>query len=405
MRRRVPRVPRTIIVAVAVWLCCPAASHAQGTARSMDIDTSIRAAGMGGAGAGVGWGSPSIWGNPAALGLVRGFHWEHGRTQLVPDLADNVIFESDRALLGVAGLAVSSMGEPFGGLDLSYGETEWTGPGGSPGGTFESYERVEAKGFAVSAVSLIDGLRRLRGTDSDLAAFGDFSYGIQRKRAVVALTPLFAGETNRDAEDWGVLARISPLHPGFPEGNSQFRVDLGYGAALLSANDASVFFAPGPPAPVSRIRRVGGAVRLAFEGAGVIARGPGPLALVAEGALPLVELSLAFDDERVGEATSLANPYYWPRYTVHRHGYELGVANMAFVRFGHVEDRVGDIVGGTFGWGLQLPLADVAGVRFDHASIPQSSGLEEVKRNGWSMWLDPLALTRRLRQSSSRITS
>lgn len=404
MPRRVPWLLHAIAAVLASSLLCPSALHAQGTARSMDIDTSIRAAGMGGAGAGVGWGGPSLWGNPAALALVRGFHWEHGRTQLVPGLADDVFLDSDRALLGVSGLAVSSMGEPLGGLDLDYGENEATDGNGNVTGTFRSYERVESKGVAVSVVSLIDGLRRLRGQDSALSAFGDFSYGIQRKRAELNFGG-FRGKMDTDAEDWGVLARISPLHPGFPQGNSQFTLDLGYGAALLSANDVEVDFEGFGASPVTRTRRTGGAFRIAFEGAGVIARGPGPLALIADGAVPLVELSMAFDDERVGQAVPIGARSPWPSFTVHRRGFELGVANMAFVRFGHVEDRVGDIVGDTFGWGLQLPLADVAGVRFDHATMPQSPGLEEVKRNGWSMWLDPLALVRRLRQNSSRITS
>jgi len=363
---------------------------------------------MGGAGAGVGWGAASVWGNPAALGLVRGAHWEHTRTQLVPGLAEDVFLESDRVLLGVSGIAVSSMGNPVGGLDLDYGESDVTDVNGNVVGVFHSYERVEAQGVALSAVSLIDGLRRLRGQDSDFAAFGDFSYGIQRKRAVVVLGLSIAGEPNRDAEDWGVLARISPLHPGFPEGNSQFSVDLGYGAALLSANDVTVTYPPGYPVPVSRIRRTGGSVRIAFQGAGVIARGPGPLALLAEGAVPLVQLSIAADDERVGLTAAwdiFRRAGFILPYTVHRRGFELGVANMAFVRFGHVEDRMGDIVDDTFGWGVQLPFADVGGVRYDHASVPQASGLQDVKRDGWSMWLDPLALVRRLRQNSTRISS
>src|SRR5262249_57120329 len=56
---------------------------AAGSARaqfSLNLDTSIRAAGMGGAGAAVTWGEPGVWANPATLAGVRGLGWAAGDT-------------------------------------------------------------------------------------------------------------------------------------------------------------------------------------------------------------------------------------------------------------------------------------------------------------------------------------
>src|SRR5712671_1949047 len=93
----------TLPVAMLASLAVAVAAHAQSTARSLDIDTSIRASGMGGTSAAVWWGEPGIWGNPASLAGVRGVGWLEGRTQLVPGLASDVRFKTSRLVIGGAG--------------------------------------------------------------------------------------------------------------------------------------------------------------------------------------------------------------------------------------------------------------------------------------------------------------
>jgi hypothetical protein len=64
------------------------------------------------------------------------------------------------------------------------------------------------------------------------------------------------------------------------------------------------------------------------------------------------------------------------------------------LRLGHVEDKLGDISGATTGIGIGLPLGRVAGIRYDHASIPQArdSGLPNVTRNAVTAYVDPMAV-------------
>lgn len=368
------------------------AANAQGAARSLDFDLSIRAAGMGGAGAGVAWGHASLWGNPAALALRRGIQWEHTRTQLVPDLADDIFLDSDQLVLGLPGIAVSRLGPPAGGVDLTYGFSEGTDQNGNPTGLEESHEAVEGVGVAFSLLGLVDGVRQFGGSDSHLDAFGDLSLGFQRRRATLSFAGIPETHTDPDVADWGILVRLTPLHPGLPDHNRHLFLDLGFGMSVLGANDAEVDFGFLEPAPVTRIRRTGGAFRFGFQGE-PFDHPRNPVGrLVTEGMLPLLAVSMASDESRIS-AGDLDNSSYH----VSSYGLELGVANVAFVRFGHVRDRTGGIVDDTFGWGLQLPLGDVAGVRFDHASFPEAAGLRDVQRSGWSLWFDPIALMRRQR--------
>ena len=61
-----------ILAAAALLAFVPSAALAQGTARSMDVDTSIRAAGMGVTSGGVTRGDPKAWDNVATLGRASG---------------------------------------------------------------------------------------------------------------------------------------------------------------------------------------------------------------------------------------------------------------------------------------------------------------------------------------------
>src|SRR5262249_7130352 len=93
---------------------------AAGSARaqlSTEVETSIRAAAMGGASAAVLWGQPGIWANPATLSGVHGVGWVAGHTPIHSQFfSDDVSFSSQRLLLGGAGLGVSLMGQPFTGV-------------------------------------------------------------------------------------------------------------------------------------------------------------------------------------------------------------------------------------------------------------------------------------------------
>ena len=90
------------------------------------IDTSIRAAAMGGAGAAVMWGEPGVWANPATLAHVSGVGWLTGHTSgagwafpianFRRDPAGEFAFDSQRLLVGAGGVGFSLMGQPISGL-------------------------------------------------------------------------------------------------------------------------------------------------------------------------------------------------------------------------------------------------------------------------------------------------
>ncbi len=384
------RAPSGACVAAAILTALaarPGHVFAQGTARSMDIETSIRAAGMGGATAGVWWGEPGVWGNPAALANTRGIGWLDGRTQLVPGLASNVHFDSQRWLIGGGGIGLSFMGEPLEGLGklrLDYGASSGTDPFGNPTGTFNSFEQVDAWGVGISPLRLFDTLRRLRrGGPVPAARSFDVTLGLQHKHTTVALIPsALAGGAEADCYDWGTAARFSLLPDNSPTAPAHLDVSAGF--AVLNANDAQfVFLNEDQASPPSRIRRLGCAVHAALPSPWSGGTENPVRLLVAQ--VHLLELGFGFDSERITAGG------VGPGYNVNRFGLEATLLGVLTGRIGHITDRTGEIVDNTSGYGIRIPIGRWGSVAYDHASVPQASGsgLPDVQRKGWSAWVDP----------------
>jgi hypothetical protein len=80
------------------------------------------------------------------------------------------------------------------------------------------------------------------------------------------------------------------------------------------------------------------------------------------------------------------------RYDEKGWGWEVGFANVLYLREGKLEVPYGDIDGATTGWGLNLQAGSYGGFRYDYAKVPQARGLPTVERRTWSVWVDPVAI-------------
>jgi hypothetical protein len=348
---------------------------AQGTARSMDIDGSAISSAMGGASAAVFWSAePNYWANPALLGYYRGVRYQYARSQLVPGLATDVILTSDRVTLGAYGVGLE-----VGRTKLDYGDPD------------DSYEKVGAIAVGASLAGLLGAA--LPG--SPAAALGehlDLAVGFARKDVEMMIGPGREAEASGNPYDVGVLLRGGLDLGALGDAVAPVRLEAGLGAAVLNFNDVEfTFLNEDESSPPSRLRRLGGSVRLAV-GLPAAWSGPGLPARTAaflRGLDPLVSVGLAYDDEHVqaGDESDFG-------YDATHFGAELALLNMLSVRVGHVTDREGGIEDATWGVGFNLPIAGVAGARYDYAEYPQSSSLPDVKRHTASFFVDPIALWR-----------
>jgi hypothetical protein len=388
------RAPHSLsILLLAAGLAAAPPATAQGTAAVQNIETSIRAAGMGGATTGVGWGEPGPWGNPAALARTRGIAWLAGNTQLVPELLPDVTFESRRYLVGGAGVGISLMGEPVSGVGRTRldSKVEGTDPFGNPVGG-EMFEQVEGWGVGVSPLQMLDAFRLQRDREApQWSQRADVSLGYQHKQTEVMLAP--GVDASADNFDWGVQAQFAVL-PGDREAR-QARLELAAGYAVLNADTDSQFdFAGFGLAPSARMERAGASVHasLPLTGAGDDAAGPwGWWFATVPRAL---DLGFAYDREnlKAGDSSIETN--------VDHVGFEVSVMGVLTGRMGYVNDPDSEIQDMSFGFGVHLPVGPWASLGYDWASVPvaSGSGLDPNKRHGFAVWLHPVSWWRSTRE-------
>jgi hypothetical protein len=372
------RARRCFTLCALLGILIAARADAQG---SLVLDPSVISAGMGGASSAVPWtAEPNYWANPALLGYYDGVRWQWGRTQLIPDLSENVHFTTNRVTLGYGGLGIESAGSPVGGLRLDFGSSFGTDPSGNPTGPIEAFENTEALGFGVSVANLASSILALSGSElPEIVRHFDVALGYANKRTEVELAPGFSESTT--AHDRGVLLR-GQVGGAVGPGGTGVRFDASYSRAELSYDQQ--INSP-------RMNRDGVALRFAVEH---------PLASASTGTWfhrslmqamqPVVALGYAYDNEEVA-------PGFFGGYTVKHHGAELTMLNVLSLRFGHVQDRTGGIDGATFGFGVALPIGDFAGARYDFAQYPESSDLKDLRRHSFSIFVNPLAMRREMR--------
>lgn len=278
-----------------------------------------RADGMGRAFTAVANDANAIWWNPGGLAFLRGHDISVTHSQLVPGLADDVSWSYPVYAQHVEG---------WGGLGasvgyLSYGQSEATDEEGNVTGTFTSYELVPAIAYGTE---LADNL----------------GFGVALKLIRVDLAPATvtldgrAGRGTTFAADLGALVKM----PGARTSIGAVLSNLGPDIAYIDEDQSD---------PLGRNIRVGAAYT-PFEN----------------------------DVHRVlvaADASRFLIPGRVLAVDVWNAGLEYEFNRLIALRGGYVSDPIGDITDWTFGLGLSY-----RGVRFDYASVPQSSFLDRVSR-------------------------
>jgi hypothetical protein len=408
----------------------PAAAVSGAGGIVMQFDTSVRTTGMGGAGTAVFWGDdPSGWANPALLGYHRGIRFSHLRSQLAPGLADDIFLYSDRLTLGYQGIGLSLGGQPFdalGGEYLDMGLQEGIDEQGNPVGTFQTYMNVRSVGMGASLATVWDRLLGLAGPGGrPLGQFADLALGLTFKDFEDFLAPDNLLQDNRGGRgeastmDWGYLARLSLYdsvdQPGIWPALDRFLDPLSGGLRIAGARGRAVHnfddewivhvdIDQGDPAP--KAYRRAWSVHVA-SGLPAWLREPlqeSDLGWLAGALTPLISWGQCWEDVTAGILwDSVLGQYVFAedeRDREERSGWELTIANVWSIRRGRVDYATGDVHGDTEGQGFGLRIGPLASFRYDEAKVPQAVGLPRVKRHGYTVQVDALALWAFLRGRS-----
>jgi hypothetical protein len=313
------------------------------------------------------WGDLDGWSNPAVLGLVRGIRYEQETT----DLPLGFEYEAQRAELGWGGLGLALAGRPFAGMGGLRIGADFTIDAGGPPIVVSFEEEVKSWAVGASLSQLATSIAELRGSQPPaFTRLGDLALGFSRKDYRSGIASIDAGS----AMDWGLLVRTGSAFTAY---TNQCRIDLAYGYSVQNASEVET----SSGGKFRRPHRHGTAVRLSADPPALSHR------RVSMGLHPLLEPGGAWDRVFVtsdGRRTSDET----------RLGAEIGLANVAFVRFGQGPNGTMS----TSGYGFALPIGNLARLRYDHARIA-FNGFSDTTVDGWSAWFDLLAITGAWRQS------
>ncbi|MGE5176912.1 MAG: hypothetical protein ACM3JJ_11115 [Hyphomicrobiales bacterium] len=412
-----PRFPGPALVASLLLLSALAAApdvsaQSESGAQSTFIPASIEGAAMGQSGVALFWCDDAVdWANPALLSARRGLRLEMGKTRLVPDLASGVYFRSRRIAIGYGGIGIDIAGKPVEGIGidrLDYGKSVATDVDGNPIGEFDSFETIRSIGVGVGVVQTVETIGSLFGIRGDpVSRYGDVSLGHATKRILVDLAPAYvqlSGQAARGEvteKDRGLWVRLTPYdaigHPGALPGierSTRLRLDLAYGASQRNYGEDSISYIAGLADPVSEEDRKGWSARVGATVPLQVEQGwrDEGRSWVADLFLPIFAFGITREETRY--RVDRSSPY---ESKITRSGWEVTALNLFSYRRGHIDDPTGLIQDDTRGYGLRLEYAHWIGIRYDHASVPQSKYLKQrVERNGIVAFFDPVEAWKRL---------
>jgi hypothetical protein len=406
------------VAVVSALHCTPVSAAGETAAAVFSLEPSVRFSGMGNSSNAVSWGiDPDYWSNPALLGHYHGIHFDHGRTQLIPVLDDDIYFTTDRIAVGEWGAGIVMVDRPIGGLGkarLDYGTWYETDAGGDVIATHESYENMKVCGVGIRVLEVTENiLRNIGSSPPQLSRFADLSIGLSSKNADVVFVP--ASETGGEGvagkvttHDYGLLLELTPYNSisqsGFlPALDRIFdafggiQVGVAYGRSMQNCDEKEIKWAAVEEAsPVAKVARHGWAVQGAIGFPRPVRRACDShgLGMVAQSLTPLISAGMAWDWRRT----------VWPSRepTAETSGWEITLGNIYSIRRGRIDDPDGMVHGDTHGWGLGLKIADLAGFRYDSASVPLGEGVARRERSGYTFFLDPIRIYRHIKVHPAR---
>ena len=370
---------RSLAVLLALALAAPArAQFFTPPPASLLIDTSIRSAAMGGASAAVMWGEPGVWANPATLAGVRGVGWVTGHTHVLPGIEDEVVFGSQRLLIGGGGIGLSLMGQPISGLGKARLEYPTVVPPFNTLGD-KVYDLTEGWAVGLSPLRLIQDVRKLaKMPPRSLTTYGDVTFGYAGKKSRADAGPVFSFD-EASTYDWGVAGRLALAR--WWGADAPFRLDLSGAYSQLNQLES---VSENSGSTTIQIDRTGFALRLSPAPPSDRSSSPPSLPWWRPGDIPTLAFGLAYDhDQRRFE------PIGTNESGIDHYGFEANVLRLLALRVGYLSDPDSEIEGMSYGGGVTLPIGPWGSAGYQLASVPMPDGVDRQFRQGWSLWLDP----------------
>ena len=401
-------------VSILILVCLiPVMAQASpgGGAINMTFNTSARAAGMGDTGVAVAWDSDTNhWANPALLAFRPGVHYLSFDSQLAVGLADDIFLTNEELTLGAYGITLLLAKGPVDGNFLDMGNQIGVDENGMVTDEFQSYMKSESIGLGVETVEILERILKKRsGIWSRYVAFAVGATWHDFEEVLAPSGSLHDGDGGAGegtAMSMGYILRVTPVNMTSGAGVGQngvlgLSVSGSYGSSILNKTDDYIqHFDVDQSDPFPRAYLSGWGVNFQLtladdmrknmndSGFGILGDMVNPLFSITK-SKQVIDPGFSWNAEEgnyvYGHDTS-------GLFEEKNEGYEIGVMNIFFIRSGQIVIDYGDIDGETEGGGWKIQAGKFGGFRKDWATVPQARGLAEVRRETWSVWVNPLEI-------------
>lgn len=193
------------------------------------------------------------------------------------------------------------------------------------------------------------------------------------------------------------MLSLTPVNTLNGEQNLGFLLGGAYGIATLNGGDQTIDYTFADISSLfPRAHLNGWSVHgeMAVSSKAWLRNAPGLLASIYETFNPLVSFTYSYQKSQPGYLWDEdTQQYIYERdksglYDEIGKGWELGLANVFYLRRGNYEDDL--VEGDTEGWGLNLQVGAYGGMRYDKATVPvpDNNNVSE-DRESWAFWVCP----------------
>lgn len=398
---------RTFVIVAILFSILLLPSLAAGAgATVLTFDPSVRAEAMGGAGVATHWGGDvDAWANPALLPWGHGLRYTDMNSMLAAGLADDIELTDRQITFAAYGVGLLYAQSPLSGTKIDMGSQMDVDEDNNETGEYSPW--MEGKRLGVG-IRLAQALEFLLGReDDDLSRLFEVSAGYVRTSyeqdlGSSVLLDAASGTESGTVASYGYLIRLSPLAmTGLADPQNALggiEVNLAYGSSLLNDTDEMLEYdVQSDPYPRSFVDGWSVQVQTGFPTSARASLEETGRGWLADALTPLISLGYGSQDLEPGymwNEETLEYDYEHDTRDAYREestGWELSLCNVVHLRRGHRKAEYGAIDGDTTGWGFGFEVPRYGGIRFNHAEVPQATGLPDVERDSWSIWANVLS--------------
>jgi len=377
---------------------------------NMSVNTSARANGMGNAGVAVAWDQDTNhWANSGLLAFRPGIHYRSFEAELAEGLAEDIRLTNKELTLGAYGVTLLFAKGPLPGNYLDMGTHEGTDENNQSTGSFDAYMESQSWGLAMDGVQVLE--RVLSRDPGTWSRYIGIAGGVTWHEFQDQLAPdnslqdsQGAGSADGSAKSMGYVLRLTygDLSRGegiLSNGFLGLNVAGAYGASVLNKSDDFIVHVDTDqisPFPRAYLSGWSYNVQISFADKFRSEMNDIGFGILGDVFNPLISYTRAEDLNEPGYIWN-GSGYEYEHDTSgaqeeKSRGWELGLANVFFIRGGHFFAGYGGIDAKTDGGGWKIQAGRLGGFRRDWADVPQATGLPDTHRTTWSMWVDPLAI-------------